>query len=1078
VQVFSSANVLVGFKVSKQVNYGESVKLVGSGSALGDWDVSAAPEMRWTDGDVWVAELELPAEEDVHFKYVCVHEGGEYWENCADHNLKVSAVSVHSNWDDQHLDVQHSSTGNQPEQQPEVHEEPKQTVHPEGGDQASGSGSTADERLQHNQWQGADVEFMQSNNHKRERNGVWDTTGLEGAALHIVSSDQKAASWLGKIEAVKKLLVDQAPEQKPELDALAVAYVYLQWIGTGAIQCAEGGGHYRPNRHAELSRIIFTSLERVIGDPAAAGTRALLARRMHPKLPSFTEAYTASVPFTRIRDIAHRNDIPHDLKQEIKHTIQNKLHRNAGPEDLVATERMIERLEAEGGYNDSFMNEFRVFRGELRDFFNASSFTDMLDALRPSLDDADTPALDNFVKAKAKLDSSSESSMNDIVDTLHRLTTVRVILSSGLASGLRNDAPESSLAMRQRWRLAEGRSEDYAFVLLSQLTNMLEAQGGPAALAKGEDAAWALPIGAAVLAIRHVGLSGWEPRECAAVENELTAWQQLGEFSLADNALRLKATLERAQRLTQSYTDGLLAVLPETANALGKALGIREEQVQVFTEAEVRASVVFQLSSLLAVLQKAARTAADCDEWDAIVAGEAVGTLVEVGSMEEAKLAAGGDTVLLVRSATGDEEVGAMGGALKGVILCHSLPHLSHLGVRARQERVTFATVEDDGLLQSVVRPLVGRRIKLTAGAAGVQLSEYDGPAASGEGASAAASAPGSPAASGGTINKAKTPELLKLADAKAETCGAKAAACAALERSAGSQYLTPKGAVFPFGTMDLAIQEANVEKDYEQLLEKAETADAEEVATICQQLQDLVSQLRPDASVLASAGKELGAKTRAYVRSSANVEDMEGMSGAGLYESVPDVHAASAEDLGAAVAQVWASLYTRRAVLTRRAAGVKQSDASMAVLAMEMLAPQASFVLHTASPLDRDEKTLHAEVAPGLGETLASGTRGSPWRLVVDKASGTTTMTSFANFSSALVAPTASSKAARFQLVSKTLDFSKEDLSRSADARSQLGQKLSKIGVALEDAFGGPQDVEGAIVGDDIYIVQSRPQP
>lgn len=51
-----------------QVNYGESVKLVGSGSALGDWDVSAAPEMRWTDGDVWVAELELPAEEDVHFK--------------------------------------------------------------------------------------------------------------------------------------------------------------------------------------------------------------------------------------------------------------------------------------------------------------------------------------------------------------------------------------------------------------------------------------------------------------------------------------------------------------------------------------------------------------------------------------------------------------------------------------------------------------------------------------------------------------------------------------------------------------------------------------------------------------------------------------------------------------------------------------------------------------------------------------------------------------------------------------------------------------------------------------------------
>ena len=47
-----------------------------------------------------------------------------------------------------------------------------------------------------------------------------------------------------------------------------------------------------------------------------------------------------------------------------------------------------------------------------------------------------------------------------------------------------------------------------------------------------------LPIGAAVLAVRHVGLSGWQPQECAAVENELTAWQQPGEFSSTDNALR------------------------------------------------------------------------------------------------------------------------------------------------------------------------------------------------------------------------------------------------------------------------------------------------------------------------------------------------------------------------------------------------------------------------------------------------------------------------------------------------------------------------------------------------------------
>lgn len=51
----------------------------------------------------------------------------------------------------------------------------------------------ADDRLAHNQWQGRDIEFMQSNAHSRERQGKWDTSGLEGAALQIVSSDEKAA---------------------------------------------------------------------------------------------------------------------------------------------------------------------------------------------------------------------------------------------------------------------------------------------------------------------------------------------------------------------------------------------------------------------------------------------------------------------------------------------------------------------------------------------------------------------------------------------------------------------------------------------------------------------------------------------------------------------------------------------------------------------------------------------------------------------------------------------------------------------------------------------------------------------
>ena len=40
-----------------------------------------------------------------------------------------------------------------------------------------------------------------------------------------------ACSWLGKMKHVKQLLVDDAPNKRPQLDALANAYIYLQVLG-------------------------------------------------------------------------------------------------------------------------------------------------------------------------------------------------------------------------------------------------------------------------------------------------------------------------------------------------------------------------------------------------------------------------------------------------------------------------------------------------------------------------------------------------------------------------------------------------------------------------------------------------------------------------------------------------------------------------------------------------------------------------------------------------------------------------------------------------------------------------------
>ena len=53
--------------------------------------------------------------------------------------------------------------------------------------------ASSDDRLPHQRWQGKSTRFMQSNEHSRERAGVWNTDGLEGAALSIVKGDEGSA---------------------------------------------------------------------------------------------------------------------------------------------------------------------------------------------------------------------------------------------------------------------------------------------------------------------------------------------------------------------------------------------------------------------------------------------------------------------------------------------------------------------------------------------------------------------------------------------------------------------------------------------------------------------------------------------------------------------------------------------------------------------------------------------------------------------------------------------------------------------------------------------------------------------
>ncbi|KAL9262661.1 Phosphoglucan, water dikinase, chloroplastic-like protein [Drosera capensis] len=1109
--------VHLSFLLDHQVQYGEHIVIFGSTKELGSWKKGIA--MKWSETG-WVCDLELGLGQSVEYKFVIVGKDGSLsWESGDNRVLecpKTGNFRLVCQWDRTAEPVEL------------LHLDSKESEVLEVGTSDNGSPvviapvaseSETSPFVEH--WQGRAVSFMRSNEHgTRESERKVDTSGLEGLALKLVQGDQNARNWWRKLEVVRELVVGSLDSDEC-LEALTYSAIYLKWINTGQIPCFEDGGHHRPNRHAQISMLIFRELERLSGKKVTTPEEMLVIRKIHPSLPSFKAEFTASVPLTRIRDIAHRNDIPHDLKQEIKHTIQNKLHRNAGPEDLVATEAMLARVtEVPGQYSEAFVEQFKIFHQELKDFFNAGSLTEQLDSIKKSLDEKGQSALSFFLEQKKSLDDFGKSEGKDfdhLLSALQSLNAMREVLMKGLESGLRNDAPDAAIAMRQKVKprlvvclsfessnknkpllpelnfvlvrapvwfpfvATSGSANMFIFVV--RFLNSLDAIGGANWLVESLESkhvnSWNGPLDALLIGIHQLGLSGWKAAECSAIRNELRAWKEKGLAEKEGSedgkkiwALRLKATLDRSRRLTEEYSETLLEIFPQKV----------------------------QVSKLCSLLLKAVRRALGSQGWDVLVPGSASGTLVEVDRIVPGSLpsSVAGPVILLVNKADGDEEVTAAGANIVGVVLLQELPHLSHLGVRARQEKVVFVTCDDDDIIVDM-RNFSGKYVRLDASSTGVTIHPSSSDVSNGSSSLKSTASTSTKRADETffSIDKMFNPKqavaaegIIQLADATTETCGAKAAACGRLatfsdasqkvysELGVPASFKVPTGTVIPFGSMESALEASGSMQTFTSCIEQLETAELHDgsLDRLCTLLQQLISSLHPPKQVIHTIGERFPANARLIVRSSANVEDLAGMSAAGLYDSIPNVSPSNPVVFGTAVGRVWASLYTRRAVLSRQAAGVPQWAASMAVLVQEMLAPDFSFVLHTVSPTENDSNVVEAEIAAGLGETLAAGTRGTPWRLSAGKFDGELKTLAFANFSEELVV--GSGGPADGEVLKRTVDYSKKPLTTDPVFRRQLSQRLCAVGFFLERKFGCPQDVEGCLVGKDVFIVQSRPQP
>ena len=885
----------------------------------------------------------------------------------------------------------------------------------------------------------------------------------------LVTADRRNLSWREKLGWVRDVLNRQ--DLASDLENLVYLAIYLHFIGTRQVPCREDGRHFRPSHHAGLAREIATRL-------AALTTpqNVSVVRRILLWLPSSNSQFTRSEPLTLIRDIAHRNDIPRELKSEIKHTLQNKLHRCAGPEDLATSAALLARITApDAAYAPAFVAEFQHFHEQLKEFFNARSLDEQLAAVAADTADPDAGLIRSFLEAKA---ASREPSPR--LDVLRLLTSLRARFQERLKARSGTDLLQDTLA--------DIRLEEYAFVLLSQLINHLGGQeasledrrpdreaaasGGAAraaTLQPGSAAAgrfWPSVLECLLLTVENLRYSGFDPEEGRALEAELAAWQQDFEPSDRDRGLRLKATLDRARRLADCHRDRILSLFPPGASRLGRALGVPAAAVTVYAESEIRSHLVFQLAKLLALALTTLRLQAGLPRWEVIVPGRAFGRVVQAPDL--AALPGSQEAVVaLIDRLQGDEEVPPQ---VAGVMVSQATPYLSHFAVRAREHGVVFVA-GDDSEWAATFLPSVGQLAVLQASADTVTLT-----AATDEGqpSLAAHRSQGRPSAANvPTVTSVEERGVLPLDRVTAANAGGKAHGARALEAiagRAGANFRTPASLVIPFGTMEAALHsQPAVAEEFQDRLERLDDLSPEARSASMAHLQELIRGLPLPEAVVSGIVARFGAGARLMVRSSANCEDLAAMPAAGLYQSVANV---AVERVAEAVREVWASLWSPRAVISRKHAGIAHHRAVMAVLIQELVVPDLSFILHTVNPVTGNPEELLAELVVGLGETLASADHpGNPYRLVAHKRTGEVRTLAFANFSEAVFPGTAGGT------VSRVVTYSNVAFSTDPALHQTLGRKLATAGKLVEEALAAPQDIEGVLAGETLTLVQSRPQ-
>lgn len=201
-------------------------------------------------------------------------------------------------------------------------------------------------------------------------------------------------------------------------------------------------------------------------------------------------------------------------------------------------------------------------------------------------------------------------------------------------------------------------------------------------------------------------------------------------------------------------------------------------------------------------------------------------------------------------------------------------------------------------------------------------------------------------------------------------------------------------------------------------------------------------------------------------VRSSACDEDGASQSFAGLHDSFLFVR--GEEALLAAVRKVWASAYNDRAIAYRLERGIPLDVIAVAVVVQRMVDPRASGVMFTVNPVTGEVGEAVISALFGAGEGLVSAGLDAD-TFTVNKATLAVT---------ARIADKA--EQVRFDREAGS-GVRKEPVPEPERGTASLAaatvERIARAGLAIERAYGRPQDIEFAVTeAGDLFFLQTRP--